>query len=49
MWSVILALQSSDAMPLGVENLGAVRCVGRLLDGHHGSAPIVLVTDGDLL
>ena len=34
---------------LGVENLGAVRHAGRLLDGHHGSTPFELVKDGDLL
>ena len=49
MWSVILALQSSGAAHLGVDNLGVVRHVGRLLDGHHGSAPFELVKDGDLL
>ena len=35
MWGVILALQSSCAVHLGVDNLGVVRHVGRLLDGHH--------------
>ena len=49
MWSVILALQSSGAVHLGVDNLSVVRHVGRLLDGHHGSAPFELVKDGDLL
>ena len=44
-----MALQSSDAAHLGVDNLGVVRHVGRLLDGHRGSTPIELVTDGDLL
>ena len=39
MWGVILALQSSSAVHLGVDNLGVVRHVGRLLDGHHGSIP----------
>ena len=34
MWSVILALQSSGAVHLGVDNLGVVHHVGRLLDGH---------------
>ena len=33
----------------GVDNLGVVRHVGRLLDGHHGSVPFELVSDGDLL
>ena len=32
-----------------VDNLGVVRHVGRLLNGHHGSTPLELVTDGDLL
>ena len=48
MWGVILALQSSSAVHLGVDNLG-VRHVGRLLDGHRGSVPFELVKDGDLL
>ena len=37
MWGVILALQSSGAVHLGVDNLGVVRHVGRLLDGRPGS------------
>ena len=49
MWGVILALQSSGAVHLGVGNLGVVRHVRRLLDGHHGSVPFELVKDGDLL
>ena len=49
LWGVILALQSSDAVHVGVDNLGVVRHVGRLLNGHHGSTPVELVTDGDLL
>ena len=49
MWGVILALQSSGAVHLGVDNLGVVRHVGRLLDGHHGSIPFEPVKDGDLL
>ena len=49
MWGVILALQSSGAVHLGVYNLGVVRHVGRLLDGYHGSVPWELVKDGDLL
>ena len=44
-----LALQSSGAFHLGVDNLGVVRHVGRLLDGHHGSVLFELVKDGDLL
>ena len=49
MWGVILALQSSGAFHLGVDNLGVVRHVGRLLDGCHGPVPFDLVKDGDLL
>ena len=49
MWGVILALQSSGAVHLGVDNLGVVRHVGRLLDGRHGPTPFELVKDGDLL
>ena len=39
MWRVLLALQSSGAIHLGVDNLGVVRHVGRLLDGRHGPSP----------
>ena len=49
MWGVILALQSSSAVHLGVDNLGVVRRVGRLLDGCHGPFPFELANDGDLL
>ena len=49
MWGVILALQSSDAVHLGVDNLGVVRHVGRLWNGHHGPTPFEVVTDCDLL
>ena len=49
MWGVILALQTSLALHLGVDNLGVVRHVGRLLDGFQGAAPFELVNDGDLL
>ena len=49
MWGVILALQSSGAVHLGVDNLGVVRHVGRLLNGHHGPIPFELVKDGGLL
>ena len=45
----ILALQSSGAVHLGVDNLSVVRHVGRLLDGRCGSVPFELVKDGDLL
>ena len=49
MWGVILALQASRAIHLGVDNLGVVRHVGRLLDGCRGAVPFELVNDGDLL
>ena len=49
MLCVILALQTSRAVHLGVDNLGVVRHVGRLLDGCRGTVPFELVTDGDLL
>ena len=49
LWGVILALQTSRAIHLGVENLGVVRHVGRLLDGCRGAVPFELVNDGDLL
>ena len=46
---VILALQSSGAVHLGVDNLGVVHHVGRLLDGRHGPVLFELVKDSDLL
>ena len=46
---MISALQSSDAVHVGVDNLGVVRHVGRLLNGHRSSTLFGLVTDGDLL
>ena len=49
MWGVILALQTSRAVHLGVDNLGVVRHVGRLLDGCRGPVLFELVKDGDLL
>ena len=49
MWGVILALQTSRAVHLGVDNLGVVRHVGRLLRGCRGPKPFELVNDGDLL
>ena len=39
LWGVILALQSADAVHIGVDNLGVVRHVGRLLDDSSFSAP----------
>ena len=43
-------LQSSSAVHLGVDNLGVVRHVGRILDGRPGCChPFELVNDGDLL
>ena len=49
MWCVILALQSSGAVRVGVDNLNVVRHVGLLLDGRHGPTPFELVEEGDLL
>ena len=49
LWGVILALQSSGAVHLGVDNLGVVRHVDRLLRGSRGPKPFELVNDGDLL
>ena len=40
MWGVILALQSSRAVHLGVDNLGVVRHVGRLIVGCRGPVPL---------
>ena len=48
-WQVLLALQAADGIHLGVDNLGVVRHVGRLLDGSVGSRPPELVKDGDLI
>ena len=39
LWGVILALQASDGVHLGVDNLGVVRHVGRILDGRVSSRP----------
>ena len=49
LWGVILALQSADAVHVGVVSLGVVRHVGRLLDDCSFATPLELVTDGDLL
>ena len=44
-----MALQTSRAVHLGVDNLGVVRHVGRLLDGSRSPILFELVNDGDLL
>ena len=49
LWGVILALQASRGVHLGVDNLNVVRHVGRLLDGDLGALPFQVVPDGDLL
>ena len=49
LWGVILALQASCGVHLGVDNLNVVRHVGRLLDDNLGAQPFQIVPDGDLL
>ena len=49
LWGVMLALQSSGPVLLGVDNLCVVHPVGRLLDGRPGSIPFELLKDGDFL
>ena len=49
LWSVILALQASCGVHLGVDNLNVVRPVGRLLDGSPRARPFEILKDGDLL
>ena len=49
LWGVTLALQSSGAGHLGVDNLSVVRHVGGMLDGRGCSIPFELVKNGDLL
>ena len=49
LWRVILALQASCGVHLGVDNLNVVRHVGRLLDGGPSVRPFEIVQDGDLL
>ena len=49
MWGVILALQASCGVHLGVDNLNVVRHVGRLLDNNLGARPSKILKDGDLL
>ena len=46
---LLLALQATNAVHLGVDNLNVVRHVGRLLDGFSGVRPLELVDDGDLI
>ena len=46
---MVLALQATNAVHLGVDNLSVVRHVGRLLDGRVASRPAELVEDGDLI
>ena len=41
-------MQASRSVHLGVDNLGVVRHVGRLLDGCRGPIPFEPVNDGDL-
>ena len=49
LWGFILALQANDGVHLGVDNLGVVRHVGRILDGQASSRVCELLPDGDLL
>ena len=49
LWGVILALQVSRGVHLGVDNLNVVRHVGRMLDNDLGSLPFQVLPDGDLL
>ena len=45
---VVLALQATNAVHLGVDNLNVVRHVGRLLGGLSSVRPLELVDDGDI-
>ena len=49
LWGVILAIQCSSAIHLGVDNLNVVRHVSRILDGRVARRPFELTFDGDLL
>ena len=49
LWGVILALQASRGVHLGVDNLNVVRHVGRMLDDNLGTLPFQVIPDGDLL
>ena len=46
---VILALQCSSAVHLGVDNLNVVRHVSQILEGRMSGTPFELIFDGDLL
>ena len=48
-WCHSCSSSSADVVHLGVDNLGVVRHVGRMLDGNVGSRPAELVEDGDLM
>ena len=48
-WGVTLALQASDAVHLGVDNLNVVRHVGRLLDCVPAPRPWELDDDGGFI
>ena len=48
-WGVVLALQATNAVHLGVDNLNVVRHVGRLLNGLSSVRPLELMDDGDLI
>ena len=49
LWGVILALQCSSAVHLGVDNLNVVRHVSRILEGRVPCRPFELTFGGDLL
>ena len=48
MWGVVLALQSSSAVHLGVDNLTVICHVSGILAGRSGRGPFELCTDGGL-
>ena len=49
LWGVLLALQASCGVRLGVDNLNVVRHVGRMLNDNLGTQPFQVIPDGDLL
>ena len=49
LWSVVLALQATNAVHLGVDNLNVVGHVGRPLHGSSGIRLLELEDDGDLI